>query len=181
MKNSIFIAAISITLMMFFVINVGAQKFNGLDKSPLDIASYPSIHDDSNTRIKVVYSRPQLKGRSLTKLIPNGKIWRTGANEGTEITFYNDVKFGGKKVKRGTYSLSTIPGEKEWTIILNSSVNVWGAYSYNESNDVARIKVPVSQDNKSIEAFSIAFEKSDLGINMYFAWDHLRLVIPIHN
>jgi len=179
MKKSIFITALSVTSMLLLSTHVNAQKFDGLDKSPVDIASYPSIHDDSNTKVKVIYSRPQLKERSLSKLIPNGKIWRTGANEATEITFYKDVKFGGKDVKQGTYSLATIPGEKEWTIILNSAVNVWGAYSYKESNDVARIKAPVSQGKKSLEAFSIAFQKTDKGVNMFLAWDTLRVVVPI--
>lgn len=179
MKKPILITALSITFMLLITTHVNAQKFDGLDKSPLDIASYPSIHDDSNTQVKVIYSRPQLKGRSLSKLIPNGKIWRTGANEGTEITFYKDVKFGGKAVEQGTYSLATIPGEKEWTILLNSDVNVWGAYSYNKANDVARIKVPVSLGKKSLEAFSIAFQKTDNGVNMFLAWDTLRVVVPI--
>ena len=181
MKKSILITTLSITFMLLLSTHANAQKFDGLDKSPLDIASYPSIHDDSNTKVKVIYSRPQLKGRSLSKLITNGKIWRTGANEGTEITFYKDVKFGGKAVKQGTYSLATIPGEKEWTIILNSAINVWGAYSYNEAKDVARIKVPVSQGEKSLEAFSIAFQKTDKGVNMFLAWDTLRVVVPIGN
>ena len=181
MKKSILITAFTIAFMILSSTDVCAQKFDGLDKSPMDIASYPSIHDDSNTQIKIVYSRPQLKGRSLSKLIPNDKIWRTGANEATEITFYKDVKFGGKAVKQGTYSLATIPGEKEWTIILNSAVNAWGAYSYKKSYDVARMKIPISHEKKSLEAFSIAFQKTDKGVNMFLAWDTLRIVVPIDN
>jgi hypothetical protein len=181
MNKSVLVTAITITFMMLLSTNVRSQKFSELDKSPMDIASYPSIHDDSNTRIKIVYSRPQLKGRSLSKLIPNDKIWRTGANEATEITFYNDVKFGGKAVKQGTYSLATIPGEEEWIIILNSAVNAWGAYSYKESNDIARVKVPVSHKEKALEAFSISFQKTDKGVNMFLAWDTLRIVVPIDN
>ena len=181
MKKSILIKAITIVFMMLLTMNINAQKFEGLDKSPMDIASYPSIHDDSNTRVKVIYSRPQLKGRSLNKLIPNDKIWRTGANEGTEIIFFNDVKLGETAVSAGTYSLATIPGEKEWTIILNSDVNVWGAYSYNEANDIVRFKVPVSHDKRSLEAFSIAFQKTDKGVNMILAWDTIRIPIPIDN
>ncbi len=181
MKKSILITATAIVFMMLLTTNINAQKFEGLDKSPMDIASYPSIHDDSNTRVKVIYSRPQLKGRSLNKLISNDKIWRTGANEGTEIIFFNDVKLGETTVSAGTYSLATIPGEKEWTIILNSDVNVWGAYSYNEANDVVRLKVPVSHDKRSLEAFSIAFQKTDKGVNMILAWDTIRIAIPIDN
>ena len=181
MKKSILIAAVTVVFMTFLNTNVNAQKFDGLDKSPMDIASYPSIHDDSNTRVKVIYSRPQLKGRSLNKLVPNDKIWRTGANEGTEITFFTDVRLGETKVSAGTYSFATIPGEKEWTIILNSDVNVWGAYSYNEANDVVRLKVPISYDKKSLEAFSIGFQKTNEGVNMVLGWDTIRIVVPIEN
>ncbi|HLV69284.1 MAG TPA: DUF2911 domain-containing protein, partial [Xanthomarina sp.] len=76
----------------------------------------------------------------------------------------------------GTYSLFTIPNDKEWTVILNSDLNVWGAYSYNEANDVARIKVPATEAKESLEAFSIAFD--DKG-NMHIGWDTLRVAVPI--
>jgi len=179
MKKINYLMSIIIGFMMISNFNVNAQKFDDLDKSPMDIASYPNIHDTSNTKIKVVYSRPQLNGRPLNKLAKTDKIWRTGANEATEITFYLDVKFGEIKVKAGTYSLVTIPGEKWWTIILNSKVNVWGAYSYNESQDVARLIVQVAHDSRSLEAFSIAFKKSDHGVNMFLGWDTLRISVPI--
>jgi hypothetical protein len=68
--------------------------------------------------------------------VPYGKVWRTGANEATEIKFYQDVDLGGKKVKAGSYSLFTIPGEKEWVGDLNTDLDYWGAYKYNEKNDV---------------------------------------------
>lgn len=175
------LSVLSTVFLIFILISnfeVSAQKFNGLDKSPMDVASYPSIHDDSNTIIKVVYSRPQLKGRPLDKLAKNDKIWRTGANEATEIIIYKDVKFGENIVKAGTYSLVTIPGEKWWTIILNSKVNTWGAYSYKESDDIARLIVQVTHDKNSLEAFSIAFKKSDTGVKMYLGWDTVRIAVP---
>lgn len=178
MKKMTHLATIFFTILMFHNFNANAQKFDGLDKSPMDVASFPKIHDDSNTKIKVLYSRPQLKERPLNKLAKNDKVWRTGANEATEITFYIDVKFGENNVKAGTYSLVTIPGEKWWTIILNSNVNTWGAYSYNESQDVARLIAQVTHDNKSLEAFSIAFKKTSNGANMYLGWDTVRLEVP---
>src|SRR5690606_41594082 len=89
-----------------------AQKFSGLDKSPADIASYPSDYKISDKLIRITYSRPLLKRRSISELAPAGKVWRTGANEATVITFYKDATIGGKSVSAGTYSLFTIPGEK---------------------------------------------------------------------
>ena len=77
--------------------------------------------------IEVEYSRPGAKGRTiLGDLVPYNTIWRTGANKATAITFSNDVTFGGKEVKAGTYSLFTVPGEKEWTVMLNSETELWG-------------------------------------------------------
>lgn len=153
-----------------------AQKFRGLDKSPMDVASYPSNFRVSDKIIKITYSRPQLNGRTLDKLAPTGKVWRTGANEATEITFYQDVNFGGKAVKAGTYSLFTIPGDKEWTVILSSDLNVWGSYFYKDTNDVARVNVPVKAAEKSIDAFSIVID-DDMTIHM--GWDNVIISVPV--
>ena len=157
---------------------VNAQKFQGLDKSPHDIAYYKTSRGAAPA-VKVLYGRPQLKGRKMSTLAPNGKVWRTGANEASEITFYKDVKFGGKSVKAGTYTLFTIPGEKEWTVILNKDLNVWGAFSYKEANDAARVKVPVSKGQESVEAFSIAFKAVDKGAHLVLAWGTVRLEVPV--
>ena len=171
--NSIYTTAI-IAMVLLFSINVNAQKFSKLDASPLDLATYRTERG-APALVKVVYSRPQLKGRDLSKLAPNGKVWRTGANEATEITFTKDVSFGGKSVKAGTYSLFTIPGDKEWTIILNTATDEWGAYNYDTSKDVARVTSKVTT-GKSIEAFSIAFDKSG---TLYLAWGTTRVSVPI--
>lgn len=156
-----------------------AQEFSDLNKSPMDIASYPSSYKNANKQMKIIYSRPQLKGRSLEKLAPNGKVWRTGANEATELVLYTDYTLGGKTLKAGTYSLYTIPGDKEWTVIINSDLNTWGAYYYKEKNDVARIKVPVKTAKESLEAFSIALvDDGNKGVIMHLGWDTVRIEIP---
>ncbi len=154
---------------------MNAQKFAKIDKSPMDAVAFPSSNRVSDKLIKVVYSRPQLKGRELSKLAPNNKVWRTGANEAANITFYKDMKIENNIVKAGEYSLFTIPGDNEWTIILNKDINVWGAYSYNESNDVVRVKAAVSSATDSLEAFSIAFD--DKG-NMHLGWGTTRVAVP---
>ncbi len=175
MKN-IFLFA-SLIIAFAFTTNATAQKFSGLDKSPVDIATYATSKKAVSKAIKVVYSRPQLKGRAIgTELAKYGKVWRTGANESSEITFYIPVSIGGKTVNAGTYSLFTIPGKNEWTVIINKSINQWGAYSYNEKNDVVRVKVPVTSGSSSIEAFSIAFD--DKG-KMVLAWGKTRVAVPI--
>ncbi|MDT7831521.1 DUF2911 domain-containing protein [Flavobacteriaceae bacterium S356] len=166
----------TIAILVFAVIftnDANAQKFRKLDKSPADIVLSPTRGADKV--LKIVYSRPQLDGRSLDKLAPNGKVWRTGANEASQITFYKDVSFGGEKIKAGTYSLFTIPGEKEWTIIINSATNDWGAFSYNKDKDVARVKATVTKAADSIEAFSIAVQDGKL----YLGWANTIVSVPV--
>ena len=166
-------------LALVFSTTANAQEFSGLDKSPMDMASFPSSYKVSDKAVRIVYGRPQLKGRSMGDLAPAGKVWRTGANEAPEITFYKDVTFGGQSVKAGTYSLFTIPGDKEWTVILNKNLNQWGAYSYDEAADVARIAVPSSSASESLEAFSIAFKEVEGGTHMVMGWGTTRVEVPV--
>lgn len=157
-----------------------AQDFPKLDVSPMDAAAHPKSYRIADKLAKVIYSRPQLKGRSLSKLAPNGKVWRTGANEAPEITFYKDVMFGGKEVKAGTYTLFTIPNEKSWTVILSNQINVWGAYFYKDSEDVVRAEAKVSTLDKSVEAFSILFTGDDANAaTLHFAWGTTLASIPV--
>ena len=168
-----------LALGLIFTTEATAQKFSGLDKSPADIASYPTSYRVADKSVRVVYSRPQLKGRSLSDLAPAGKVWRTGANEAAEVTFYKDATFGGKAVKAGTYALFTIPGESEWTVILNSNLNQWGAYSYDSAADVTRVTGAVSSDSESLEAFSIAYKDVDGGAHMVMGWGTTRVAVPV--
>ena len=175
MKKSILaIAVFAITLISST--EISAQKFSKLDLSPLDAASYPSSYKISDKVVKVVYGRPQLKGRDLAKLAPADKVWRTGANEAAEITFYKDVMFGGKTVKAGTYSLFTIPSAGDWIVILNTARNVWGHYSYKQEQDVVRVAGVVSSSVESIEVFSILFEE-DMTLKM--GWANTVISVPI--
>ncbi|MGB3143955.1 MAG: DUF2911 domain-containing protein [Maribacter sp.] len=169
------------TLMFALVFTTAAtaQDFSGIDKSPMDMAAYPTDYKVSDKMMRISYGRPQLKGRTLEELAPTGKVWRTGANEAPEITFYKDVNFGGKDIKAGTYSLFTIPGEEEWTVILNKNLNQWGSYFYDESADVARITVPNGSDAASLEEFSIAFKDVEGGAHMVMGWDKTRVAVPI--
>ena len=137
-----------------------AQNFKDLDKSPMDVAAFPSSYKISDKTVKVIYSRPQLNGRDLVKLAPPEMVWRTGANEAAEITFYKDVIFGGKALKAGTYSLFTIPSlDGDWTVIINKARNVWGSYYYKQDQDVIRVSGKTSTTEENIEAFSMMFDK----------------------
>lgn len=176
MKN---LFALTLFAVALFTNEAMAQKFSGLDKSPADIASFPASYKESNKSVRVIYSRPQLKGRDMATLAPNGKVWRTGANEAAEITFYKDATFGGEQVAAGTYALFTIPGDGEWTIILNKNINQWGAYSYDSTADVARVKGGVSEGGEALEAFSMAFKEVEGGAHLVMGWGTTRVATPV--
>tara|TARA_R110001583_G_scaffold49679_2_gene155476 strand:+ start:2104 stop:2646 length:543 start_codon:yes stop_codon:yes gene_type:complete len=176
-KNVFVIAFLAIVLMVSN--EMTAQEFAKLDVSPMDAAAYPSSYKEANKMVKIIYSRPQLKGRTVAELAPNGAVWRTGANEATEITFYKDVIFGDEAVKAGSYTLFTIPGDEEWTVILSTAKNVWGSYFYNESEDVVRVTGTVSNIEEVIEAFSIAFDGTDNDATMYLGFGNTVVTVPI--
>jgi len=132
------------------------------------------------TDLTVTYSRPGVKGRVIWGgLVPYDKPWRTGANEATTFTTTDEIHFGGKPLAAGTYSLLTIPGKDEWTVVLNGEKDLWGAYEYKPEKDVMRIKVaPVAAEAQEWMAFG--FE--DLTVNsanLVLRWEKLRLAIPI--
>ena len=109
-------------------------------------------------KITVNYSRPNTKGRKIFGgLELYGTVWRTGANSATLISFTEPVKIGGTEVPAGEYGLFTIPGEKEWTVILNKGAKQWGAYEYKEADDVLRLKVKPVTLKEKVETFSIQF------------------------
>ncbi|MGL4629879.1 MAG: DUF2911 domain-containing protein [Leadbetterella sp.] len=128
--------------------------------------------------MKISYGAPSKKGREIFGgLVPFGKVWRTGANAATEITFKSDVKVGGISVKAGTYSIFSIPGESEWTIIINSELKQWGAYKYDKikSNNVAEVKVAVKKQDSSQEKMSITASETGFSI----AWDMVSVNVPV--
>lgn len=172
-------------ILLLSCFSINAQVFPDLDKSPLDFAYYPDnfAHDrqpGDEAIIRVIYGRPQMRDREVFgAMVPYGEVWRTGANEATEIKIYKDITIGGKKLSAGTYSLFTIPNEKSWEIIFNEDLDYWGAYSYNKSKDVLRIKGQTSSLTKNVEAFTIHFEKTteNSGV-MRFAWEKTLVEIP---
>lgn len=182
MKHLILILLISCSFSTLLY----SQDFPSVDKSPLDIAYLPDnfAHDRKDGEkaiIKVYYSRPAKNGREVFgKMAAYDKVWRLGANEAVEFKAYQNLTIGNKKIKAGIYSMFAIPSENEWTIILNSDLDFWGAYSYNEKKDVLRFTVPTKSLPEVVEAFSIRFE--DLGNNdavMRIAWDQTMVEIPV--
>jgi hypothetical protein len=167
-----------VAIFLGFSIQATAQSFTNLDRSPLDI-SYARPERMADPDIRIIYSRPQLKGRAVEDLVPNGKIWRTGANETTEITFFKTVMIEGRRIEAGTYTLYSIPGNRSWTIILNSKRNTWGAYAYDDQLDIGRFEAKVEVNENPVEAFSIAFDRNETGYTLFFGWGETLVSLPI--
>lgn len=129
--------------------------------------------------VKVDYGQPSKRGRVIFgQLEPYGKVWRTGANEATEITFKKDVTFGGQRVKAGTYTLFTIPNENEWTVILNPELKQWGAFGYDKikARDLPHITVPAKKLDAPIEKLTLRFDDKN---SLIIEWDQTQVEVPI--
>ena len=150
--NKLFTTAITLALILFFIQPVSAQ------------VEYPSpsplgkLHQKVGiTDVKIEYSRPAKKGRELFVDVEEfGKIWRTGANASTKISFSTDVMLEGKPVPAGDYALYSIPGQTEWSVMIYSDLSLGGNISgYDESKEVARVTVQAQQLSFDVESFTI--------------------------
>lgn len=128
--------------------------------------------------VSITYGRPYKKGRDIFGgLVPYGQVWRTGADEATQITLDRPCMFAGRQLAPGTYTLFTIPEKDKWTIIVNASTGQWGAFGYDKikTKDVIHVEVPVKPLDKSVEQFTIT--AGNEGFNM--AWDKTSVMVPL--
>jgi hypothetical protein len=131
--------------------------------------------------IELNYSRPAKKDRKIMgDLVPFGKVWRTGANNATTLTFSEDVTIGGKDIKAGKYGMLTIPDEKKWTIIISKDVNVSQPADYKPENDMVRVEADVVTTPFTIENFTIAFANiTGSSCNVELMWENTYLQFPV--
>jgi hypothetical protein len=129
---------------------------------------------------RISYSRPLKNGRKVMgELVENGKVWRLGANEATEIELYKDAKIGVNKLKKGRYTMYALPEHDKWTIIFNRETDTWGAFQYDEKKDLFRYDTQLEQNSEIAEAFTLMFEKNnDGGANLVIAWDDFKCLVP---
>jgi hypothetical protein len=157
------------TLLMVITFNSFTQAQN--TKSPKATAE--------GKILKVTYNRPSLRGRKVgQELAPYGKVWRTGADAATLVTFNKNVKFGGKNVDAGTYSLYTIPAEKEWTVILNKQTGQWGT-EYNQSQDLLRVQAPAKKSKSMEETFTIQVDEKGNKADLVMMWENTMVSVPV--
>jgi hypothetical protein len=172
---------------LFFICLLAQNNLPAVDKSPMDMSYYPAnypvlkINDKITEPLaaRVVYSRPQKAGRTIFGgLVKYGEVWRLGANEATEIEFFKNVRFGGKKINKGRYTLYAIVNETSWTIIINKETDTWGSFKYDAKKDVIRKEVSVMKTETVLESLAIAFEKTATGFNLVIAWDNVKASVP---
>ena len=167
-----------LTILLIVPFLLQSQNFRGLDKSPMDQAKFPLSNRVTEKVAVITYSRPQLNNRSFEDIVPLNKVWRTGANEATEIRLYSDIIIDDRNISAGTYTLFTIPEENQVTVIINSATNIWGAYSYKSEKDVIRVKVPLVKSDESLEALSITFSNENDQPKIHFGWEYMRFELP---
>jgi hypothetical protein len=131
--------------------------------------------------VTISYHSPGVKGRVIWgKLVPYDKVWRTGANEATTISFSKDVMIEGKALKAGKYGLFTIPGKEEWTIIFSKQNDIWGAMGYKEEKDALRVKVKAEKLPHSMERMIFHFaDVTDNSGKVVLAWEKISVAFTI--
>ena len=136
--------------------------------------------------LKVFYNRPYKKGRKVFGgIVTFGRTWRTGANEATTFETSKDIFIANKILPKGKYTLWTVPNKKEWEVIFNSKMYMWGVKtgsgkaSRDPSFDYLNLQIPVAKIDTSIEQFTILFKEINGSIKLLLTWDKIEIIIPI--
>ena len=131
--------------------------------------------------IELSYSRPNVKGRkAMGELVPYGKVWRTGANQATTLTFGEEVTIGGKKIAAGKYGLLSIPGNDNWVLIITKQLDVTSPAAYKEESDVVRVNAKPVMLKDKVETFTMQFaniKPSTCDLNIM--WENTAVTLPI--
>jgi Protein of unknown function (DUF2911) len=174
------LVVVGILLVLIVLFMVFGRKYYTKRFSPEDHTEL----NDGGFRALVFYNRPYKRGREIFGgLVPYGKVWRTGANEATWFEVNRDVKFVEQILREGRYSLWTIPEEKSWKVIFNSTIPPWGVdYNSNAardpSADVLVVEMPVSKSETLTEQFTISLSKKENGYQMDLIWDRTIISLP---
>jgi Protein of unknown function (DUF2911) len=168
-------------IVLLFSLFVSMEAMAQGIKTPAPSPTQTIKQDFALSSIEINYSRPLAKGRKIFgDLVPFGKMWRTGANGATKITFGEDVKVGGVAVKAGSYALYSIPSADEWEIIINTGVNNGGLNGYKTEEDVAHFKVKTFALPFAIESFTMMIgDVLPTSANIQILWENTAVSIPV--
>lgn len=164
-------------LVSFFYLSSISQQI----KTPAPSPPQTIKQDFGLSSIELSYSRPGIKGRKIFgDLVPYGKVWRTGANSATTITFGDDVTIGSTKIAAGKYGLLSIPDASEWTIIITKQLDVTNPAEYKQDQDVARVTVQSTELPFPIETFTILFSNvTSNTCDLQLVWDQTVVTLSI--
>jgi Protein of unknown function (DUF2911) len=165
-----------------------ANPYATIDISPMDISYFPAnysqrkmTHDISTPPImRVIYSRPHRGGRIIFgNIVKYGERWRLGANEASEIEFFQNVIIQDKKVNAGRYVIYGIPNQDKWTIILNNDLDTWGL-KIDSTKDLMQFDIPIKKTSVDFEYFTMVFQPITNGAELVMAWDDTEARLPIN-
>jgi hypothetical protein len=165
---------VALCLSMFVLIAVAALAQEKKASRPSPASQAQCQFADGKT-IHVDYSSPRAKGRKIYGgLVPNGEVWRTGANEATTFVTDTNLTVDGKDVPAGNYTIFTIPNQDKWTLIINKKTGEWGIpYKY-EGDELLRADMQVSKTSSPVENFTIAFDQAGNTCTMHLDWENTR-------
>lgn len=168
---------ISSLAFLVLILATQAQQLNTPQPSPTQTVK----QNFGVGSIELNYSRPSAKGRKVFgDLVPFDKVWRTGANNATVLTFSDEVTIGGVTVKAGKYGLLSIPNDGEWTLIITKDVNVNSPALYKQENDVVRVPAKTNKLKDKVETFTIQFANiTNSTCDVEILWDATKVVLPI--
>lgn len=131
-----------------------------------------------NARISITYGRPYIRGRKIMGgLVPYGRVWRTGADEATMLVTDKALMFGTARVPAGTYTLYTLPGEKQWKLIVNRETGQFGT-DYNQQRDLVRIDMQVGSTNAPVDQLTLMITDTSAGGELKLRWERAELTVP---
>lgn len=171
--RKLFFAAIAFAI----TISVSSQSIKTPPPSPTQTIK----QDFGLSSIELFYSRPGVKGRKVFgDLVPFGKVWRTGANSATTLTFADDVSIGGTKVAAGKYGLLTIPDKDSWTVIITKQLDVTNPSAYKQENDVVRVDLKPTSMKDKMETFTMQFaDIKPASCELHIMWENTAVALPI--
>jgi hypothetical protein len=150
-------------------------------KTPAPSPTQTIKQDFGLSNVELSYSRPGIKGRKIFgDLVPFGKIWRTGANSASTLTFGDAVTIGGTKIPAGKYGLLTIPDKKSWIIIISKQTDVTNPADYKQDLDIVRVEASTMSMDESLETFTMQFANvKPATCELHMMWDKTAVVLPI--
>jgi hypothetical protein len=150
-------------------------------KTPAPSPTQTIKQDFGISSMELTYSRPGVKGRKVFgDLVPFGKVWRTGANSATTITFTDEVSIGGTKIPAGKYGILTIPDKKEWTIIITKQLDVTSPAAYKQDQDLVRVTAETMKTDADVETFTMQFANvKPTTCELQLSWERTMVALPI--